>query len=71
MNFADQLLQFRLQRPFAPFRVVLKDGSTITITERLKFAVNGIIMIAVREHGPAVKFRIDQVASIEILEPVG
>lgn len=70
MNFGDQLLQLRLQRPFVPFRVTLKDGSAITVTERLKFAVNGIIMIAVQERGPAIKFRIDQVASIEMLEPI-
>ena len=71
MNYADQLLQLRLQRPFVPFRVTLTNGSTITVTERLKFAVNGIIMIALPEHGPSIKFRIEQVASIEMLEPVG
>lgn len=71
MNYADRLLQLRLQRPFVPFRVMLKDGSAVTVTERLKFAVNGIIMIALPEQGPSVKFRIEQVADIELLEPVG
>lgn len=70
MTTAERLLELRLQRPFVPFRMKLKDGSTITLTERLKFAVNEYIMIVAQDRGAALRFRIDQVDSIEMLEPI-
>lgn len=69
MTIADQIIQLRLQRPFVPFRLRLKDGRTVYLTERLKFAVNEFFMIIVQDRGPALRVRHEEVESIDLLTP--
>lgn len=69
MTTAEQIIQLRLQRPFVPFRLKLKDGRIIYLTERLKFAVNEFFMIIAQDRGAALRVRHDEVESIDLLAP--
>ena len=70
MNKHDQLMELRLRRPFAPFRIVLKDGRTVELTRQLGFAVGGTLMLVAQDHGPALRVKIDQIVAINVLEPI-
>lgn len=70
MSTAERIIQLRTQRPFVPFRLKLKDGRVISLTERLKFAVNEVFMIIVQDRGPALRVRHDEVESVDIMAPI-
>ena len=70
MSTAERIIQLRLQRPFVPFRLKLKDGRVIELADRLKFAVNEFFMIIVQDRGPALRVRHEEVESIEVPSPI-
>ena len=70
MDKHDQLMSLRLRKPFVPFRIALMDGRTIDVTRQLGFAVGGGLMLVAQDHGPALRIQIDQVRSIDVLEPI-
>jgi hypothetical protein len=70
MSIGEQLIELRLRRPFVPFRITLKDGKQILLAEASKFAVSKFLMIIAQDHGPALRVRVDQVASIQVFEPI-
>jgi hypothetical protein len=69
MDKHDQLMSLRLRRPYVPFRIKLVDGSTVYLTRQLGFAVGGKLMLVAQDRGAALRIKIDEVVSIEELEP--
>jgi hypothetical protein len=67
----DELLQYRARRPFQPYRVLLKNGDSIDI---LKTTSLGCGKTQVHMFYPDLRrhrmVHIDEVASVELLQPV-
>jgi len=70
MDIGERLMELHSRTPFVPFRIRLKDGRTIVLSGARKFAMNRFLMIIGQERGPALRVRVDQVASIEVLERI-
>jgi hypothetical protein len=70
MDKHDQLMDLRLRKPFVPFRISLSDGRTLELTRQLGFAVGGRLILVAQDNGAALRIKIDQIVSIDVLEPI-
>ena len=66
----DEVLKYRGRggAPFAPYRVVLKDGKTVTVNRRLQATANNRVMV-IGADSPIERTRWILLADIERLEP--
>ena len=63
----SKLLGLRTQKPFHPFRVLMKDGSRYAVGERLWFAFEENTLLVLPNGGVTKILKLDQVDSVEIL----
>lgn len=70
MTIPEQLVELRLRKPFVPFRITLKDGRIVVLTDARKFAVSPFLMIILEgDRPPALRVRTADVVSVDILQP--
>lgn len=70
MTIPEQLIELRLRKPLAPFRIRLKDGRTILLADAQRFAVSPYLMIIMQDdRPPALRVRTADVVSVDILQP--
>jgi hypothetical protein len=63
----SRLLELRKQKPFHPFRVLMKDGSEHAVGERLWFAFGGNTLVVLPNGGLTRILKLDQVESLELI----
>ena len=64
-NLQDELRELRTSQPFRPFKVVMKDGSSYPVLQRLWYAFNdkGMVVLPDGDTNKQVKF--DDVDSVK------
>ncbi|HEY2585073.1 MAG TPA: hypothetical protein VGI81_04825 [Tepidisphaeraceae bacterium] len=68
MTIPEQLIGLRLRKPFVPFRITLKDGRTLLLTDAHRFAVSPYLMIILEDRPPALRVRTADVVSVDVLQ---
>ena len=70
MDTREQLLTLRLKKPFTPFRIKLLDGRSVDVSEQVTFAVGETSIIVARPSRGGLHLRMEEIASIDVLEPI-
>ena len=70
MDKHAQLMSLRLTKPFTPFRIRMADGSSVEVNERLSFAVGQAAIIVARPSRGGLEVKINDIVSIDVLEPI-
>jgi hypothetical protein len=70
MDRQAELSALRRRKPFVPFRITASDGRSIEVTEPLMFGVNEIMVLIAKKPGGHITVRLEDIASIDVLETI-
>ena len=67
-NLQDELRELRKKEPFRPFKVVMKDGKSYTVRQRLWYAFNDKGMVVLPDGDINKHLKFDDVDSVKLVK---
>jgi uncharacterized protein (DUF302 family) len=64
-NLQNELRELRMSQPFRPFKVVMKDGKSYTVRQRLWYAFNDKGMVVLPDGDTNKHLKFDDVDSVK------
>jgi len=66
-NLQNELRELRTKEPFRPFKVVMKDGKSYTVRQRLWYAFNDKGMVVLPDGDTNKHLKFDDVDSVKLV----